>query len=241
MDFPTPLIEGRLIKRYKRFLSDVELPSGEVVVAHCPNTGSMKRCQQDNARVWLSKSDNPKRKLGYTWELVEVDGEHLACINTGLPNKLVGEAIANGVVSELAGYEELKAEVKYGEKSRIDWLLTGSEGQKCYVEVKNVTLLEEDGNGYFPDAVTDRGRKHLYELAKMVEEGHRAVMFFCVSHSGVNCVSPASHIDKKYADAFKEVTAKGVEVLAYKVDINQQRMFVSHAIPVVDIEYSLKG
>ncbi|MEO9275962.1 DNA/RNA nuclease SfsA [Marinomonas sp. 5E14-1] len=233
MDFSTSLIEGRLIKRYKRFLSDVELPSGEVVVAHCPNTGSMKRCQQDNACVWLSKSDNPKRKLGYTWELVEVDGEHLACINTGLPNKLVGEAIANGVVSELAGYAEQKAEVKYGEKSRIDWLLTGSEGQKCYVEVKNVTLLEEDGNGYFPDAVTDRGRKHLYELAKMVEEGHRAVLFFCVSHSGIGSVSPAVHIDEKYALAFAEVLEKGVEVLAYKVDITTERMVVSHSIPVI--------
>lgn len=233
MDFPVPLIEGRLIKRYKRFLSDVELPSGEVVVAHCPNTGSMKRCQQDSARVWLSKSANPKRKLGYTWELVEVDGEHLACINTGLPNKLVGEAIANGVVSELTGYAELKAEVKYGEKSRIDWLLTGGEGQKCYVEVKNVTLLEEDGKGYFPDAVTDRGRKHLYELAKMVEEGHRAVLFFCVSHSGIDSVSPAIHIDEKYALAFAEVIKKGVEVLAYKVDITTEKMLVSHSIPVI--------
>ena len=233
MDFPTPLIEGRLIKRYKRFLSDVELPSGEVVVAHCPNTGSMKRCQQDNARVWLSKSTNPKRKLGYTWELVEVDGEHLACINTGLPNKLVGEAIENNVVKELLGYSGLKAEVKYGGNSRIDWLLTGSEGQKCYVEVKNVTLLEEDGNGYFPDAVTDRGRKHLYELAKMVEEGHRAVLFFCVSHSGIDSVSPAVHIDEKYALAFVEVLKKGVEVLAYKVDITTGKMVVSHSIPVI--------
>ena len=237
MDFPTPLIEGRLIKRYKRFLSDVQLPNGEVVVAHCPNTGSMKRCQQDNARVWLSKSDNPKRKLGYTWELVEIDSEHLACINTGYPNKLVGEAIHNGVVSELAGYVTQKAEVKYGQNSRIDWLLTHEDGHKCYVEVKNVTLLEEDGNGYFPDAVTDRGRKHLYELADMVAEGHRAIMFFCVSHSGINSVSPAAHIDKKYADAFAEVLAKGVEVLAYKVEISERTMVVTHSIPVTDAEF----
>ncbi|MBD5772763.1 DNA/RNA nuclease SfsA [Marinomonas colpomeniae] len=237
MDFPVSLIEGRLIKRYKRFLSDIQLSNGDVVVAHCPNTGSMKRCQQDYARVWLSKSDNPKRKLGYTWELVEIDGEHLACINTGYPNKLVGEAIANGVISELNGYAAQKAEVKYGQNSRIDWLLTHEDGRKCYVEVKNVTLLEEDGNGYFPDAVTERGRKHLYELADMVAEGHRAVMFFCVSHTGINSVSPAGHIDKKYADAFKEVLAKGVEVLAYKVDINQQVMVVSHSIPVTDTEF----
>ncbi|MFD1384087.1 DNA/RNA nuclease SfsA [Rhodanobacter aciditrophus] len=226
------LIEGRLIKRYKRFLADVQLSDGEVVTAHCPNTGSMKRCQQDNARVWLSKSDNPKRKLAYTWELVEVDQEYLACINTGYPNKLVGEAIANGIVAELTGYIEQKAEVKYGEKSRIDWLLTKSDGTKCYVEVKNVTLLEEDGLGYFPDAVTDRGRKHLYELAKMVEEGHRAVLFFCVSHTGIQTVSPARHIDPKYTDAFYEVLEKGVEVIAYQVAITKETMEVTTPIPV---------
>jgi len=117
--FTTPLIEGKLIMSYKRFLSDIELPNGDVVVAHCPNTGSMKRCQQDGARVWLSKSDNPKRKLAYTWELVEVDAQYLACINTGYPNKLVGEAISNGVVKELAEYPEQKAEVKYGEKAAL--------------------------------------------------------------------------------------------------------------------------
>lgn len=232
MKFPTPLIEGKLIKRYKRFLSDIKLPSGEVVVAHCPNTGSMKRCQQESARVWLSKSDNPKRKLAYTWELVEVDNQYLACINTGYPNKLVGEAITNGVVKELAGYAEQKAEVKYGGNSRIDWLLTGEDGRKCYVEVKNVTLLEEDGMGYFPDAVTDRGRKHLYELARMVEEGHRAVMFFCVSHTGIDSVTPAAHIDKKYAQAFIEVVAKGVEVIAYQVEISPQAMKIERQLPV---------
>ncbi|GAA0837957.1 MAG: DNA/RNA nuclease SfsA [Marinomonas sp.] len=232
MKFPTALLEGRLIKRYKRFLSDIELSTGEVIVAHCPNTGSMKRCQQDNARVWVSESNNPKRKLAYTWELVEVDEQHLACINTGYPNKLVGEAIANGVVSELVGYSEQKAEVKYGEKSRIDWLLTGADGRKCYVEVKNVTLLEEDGLGYFPDAVTERGRKHLYELANMVEEGHRAVMFFCVSHTGIDSVTPATHIDPKYAQAFVEVIERGVEVLAYQVSIDPQGMLVTHSVPV---------
>lgn len=232
MKFPTKLLEGRLIKRYKRFLSDIELSTGEVIVAHCPNTGSMKRCQQDNARVWVSESNNPKRKLAYTWELVEIDEQYLACINTGYPNKLVGEAIANGVVPELTGYAEQKAEVKYGENSRIDWLLTGGDGRKCYVEVKNVTLLEEDGQGYFPDAVTERGRKHLYELASMVEEGHRAVMFFCVSHTGIDSVTPAAHIDPKYAQAFVEVVERGVEVIAYQVAIDPQGMLVTHSVPV---------
>ncbi|MEO9654310.1 DNA/RNA nuclease SfsA [Marinomonas sp.] len=232
MDFPTVLLAGRLIKRYKRFLADIELDSGELITAHCPNTGSMKRCQQDNARVWVSKSDNPKRKLAYTWEIVEVDEQHLACINTGYPNKLVGEAIANGVISELAGYDQQKAEVKYGEKSRIDWLLSKDTGELCYVEVKNVTLLEEDGKGYFPDAVTERGKKHLYEMAEMVKQGHRAVMFFCVSHTGIDGVAPAGYIDPKYAQAFTDVLASGVEVIAYKVDISPKTMAVSHSIPV---------
>ncbi|MCV2404141.1 DNA/RNA nuclease SfsA [Marinomonas sp. C2222] len=238
MKFTTPLIEGRLIKRYKRFLADIELPTGEVIVAHCPNTGSMRRCQQENARVWVSKSDNPKRKLAYTWELVEVDESYLACINTGYPNKLVGEAIRNEVIKELAGYDDIKAEVKYGEKSRIDWLLSDADGKQCYVEVKNATLLEEDGRGYFPDAVTDRGRKHLNEMAKMVEQGHRAVLVFCVSHTGINEVAPAGYIDKKYAETFETVLAQGVEVLAYKVDITTESMTLSHRVPVLSPKYS---
>ncbi|TPE54157.1 DNA/RNA nuclease SfsA [Maribrevibacterium harenarium] len=232
MQFPE-LVEGRLLKRYKRFLADIELISGEVITAHCPNTGSMRRCQQDNARVWVSKSDNPKRKLAFTWVLVEVDGQYLACINTGLPNKLVGEAIANGVIQELAGYEQMKAEVKYGENSRIDWLLSNGDGARCYVEVKNVTLLEEDGCGYFPDAVTDRGRKHLYELAEMVAQGHRAVLLFCVSHTGITSVAPAAHIDAKYAQALGEVVNQGVEVVAYRAYISPQSLALSTRVSVV--------
>lgn len=231
MQFPE-LIEGRLLKRYKRFLADIQLADGAIITAHCPNTGSMKRCQQDSARVWVSKSDNPKRKLAYTWELVEVDGTHLACINTGQPNKLVGEAIAQGVIQELAGYAEQKAEVKYGQGSRIDWLLSDAAKPLCYVEVKNVTLLEDDGLGYFPDAVTDRGRKHLYELADMVKAGHRAVLLFCVSHTGISSVSPARHIDPKYTDALIDVMAQGVEVLAYRASINTSHIYLEQAVPV---------
>lgn len=226
------LIEGRLIKRYKRFLSDIELSNGEVVTAHCPNTGSMRRCQQENARVWVSKSDNPKRKLAYTWELVEVDEKYLACINTGLPNKIIGEAIQQGIITELSGYTSQKAEVKYGNSSRIDWLLSSDDKPLCYVEVKNVTLLEEDGQGYFPDAVTDRGRKHLYELAEMVKEGHRAVLMFCVSHTGITSVKPALHIDPKYTAALKEVVELGVEVLAYQTEITPQSISVSCPLAV---------
>lgn len=231
MQFPT-LIEGKLLKRYKRFLSDIELPDGDVITAHCPNTGSMRRCQQEHARVWVSKSDNPKRKLAYTWELVEVDDEHLACINTGLPNKVVGEAIQQDLIPELSGYATQKAEVKYGNSSRIDWLLSSDEKPLCYVEVKNVTLLEEDGQGYFPDAITERGRKHLYELAEMVKAGHRAVLMFCVSHTGIESVKPAVHIDPKYAEALKEVLETGVEVLAYQAQITPQSISIARKLPV---------
>ncbi|CUB06500.1 DNA/RNA nuclease SfsA [Marinomonas fungiae] len=231
MQFPE-LIEGRLIKRYKRFLADIELITGEVITAHCPNTGSMRRCQQENARVWVSKSNNPKRKLAYTWEIVEVDKQYLACINTGLPNKVIGEAMAQGEISELSGYAVQKAEVKYGQGSRIDWLLSDEDRPLCYVEVKNVTLLEEDGQGYFPDAVTDRGRKHLYELADMVQAGHRAVLLFCVSHTGIESVRPAAHIDPKYAAAIKDAVAQGVEVLAYRADITPKHIEIVKKLPV---------
>ncbi|RDL42823.1 DNA/RNA nuclease SfsA [Marinomonas piezotolerans] len=232
MELPR-LLSGRLIKRYKRFLADIELDTGAVITAHCPNTGSMRRCQQENARVWVSKSDNPKLKLAYTWQLVEVDQAHLACINTGLPNKVVGEAIRNGVIVELAGYDNQKSEVKYGDASRIDWMLSKESGELCYVEVKSVTLLEEDGLGYFPDAVTERGRKHLSELEKMVQQGHRAVLLFCVSHTGIDSVSAARHIDEKYAQALSSAVNKGVEVCAYRTEINEFEMSLTHAIPVI--------
>lgn len=239
MKFPNPLIEAKLIKRYKRFLTDVVLPDGREITVHCPNTGSMKRCMPEGARIWISDSQNEKRKYRHTWELVEIDNQHLACINTGLPNKLVKEAIDNGVISELQGYQAIKAEVKYGEASRIDWLLSNNEGEElCYVEVKNATLLEDgelgDGGwGYFPDAVTDRGRKHLYELAEMVKQGHRAVLCFCVSHTGINKVSPAAHIDMKYTQALEEVMALGVEVIAYRADITAEKIELMQKVPVI--------
>ncbi|MFT2112268.1 DNA/RNA nuclease SfsA [Marinomonas sp. 2405UD68-3] len=235
MEFVNALVEARLIKRYKRFLADVQLGDGSVITVHCPNTGSMKRCQQESARVWISKSGNLKRKYAYTWELVEVDQTHLACINTGLPNKLVKEAIDLGIIQELQGYDFHKSEVKYGGNSRIDWLLSSSKDMKenlCFVEVKNVTLLEEDGRGYFPDAITERGKKHLYELASMVNQGHRAVLLFCASHTGIDDVRPASSIDPSYAEALKEVVALGVEVIAYKAEINEKDIKIVQKIDV---------
>ncbi|QBF82356.1 DNA/RNA nuclease SfsA [Shewanella maritima] len=217
MNYSPALLEGKLIKRYKRFLADVRLADDSVITIHCPNTGSMKNCLFEGHRVWFSTSDNPKRKYPHTWELMESDQGHLIGINTGNANALAQEAIESGVITELQGYDELKREVKYGaENSRIDILLSSQEGLKCYIEVKSCTLLE--GNtGYFPDAVTSRGQKHIRELVTMVQQGHRAVLLFVVQHSGISTVKPAAHIDAKYADLLKDAIEQGVEVLAYKV------------------------
>lgn len=220
MKFPEPLIEGRLIRRYKRFLADVRLPDGSEVIAHCPNTGSMLGCQPDNARVWLSESDNPKRKLRYTWELVETAPGELACINTGRPNAQARHGVECGAVEELSGYGKIRAEVRYGtEKSRIDLHLSEHPTHAdAWVEVKNVTLCEA-GTGYFPDAVTIRGQKHLRELMAQVAEGERAVLLFAVNHTGITAVRPADHIDAAYGRLLREAAAAGVEVLAYRAEL----------------------
>jgi len=217
MKFADPLLEGRLIRRYKRFLADVRLAGGEEVTAHCPNTGSMLGCQPENARVWLSQSDNPKRKLKYTWELVETSPGTLACVNTARPNAQARAAIEAGVVQELAGYSTIRGEVRYGEeKSRIDLLLSGHAAQPdTWVEVKNVTLAE-GGQGYFPDAVTERGQKHLRELIAQVVKGDRAVLFFAVNHTGIEEVRPADHIDARYGQLLRQAVEAGVEVVAYR-------------------------
>ena len=220
MKFSNPLIAGQLIKRYKRFLADVRLQDGTEITAHCPNTGSMLGCQPESARVWLSESDNPKRKLRYTWELVETSSGVMACINTARPNHQARAAIEEGRIPELAGYTVIRPEVRYGqEKSRIDLHLSGHNSlPDAWVEVKNVTLCEE-GAGYFPDAVTVRGQKHLRELIAQAQAGERAVLLFCVNHTGIRSVRPADHIDPAYGRLLKEAVAAGVEVLAWKADL----------------------
>lgn len=229
MRFSEPLHTGKLIKRYKRFLADVELPGGKQLTIHCPNTGSMKNCCTPGSTVWFSESDNKKRKYPHTWEIVSVQ-DYKAGINTHLANKLVCEAIENGVVTELQGYPQLQTEVKYGiENSRIDILLSRSE-ERCFVEIKNVTLLIGDGLGTFPDAVTSRGAKHLRELIEMKQQGHRAVLFFCVQHTGVERVAPADDIDPLYGDTLREAIEAGVEVLAYGAEINEQEIGLSHPV-----------
>ncbi|MEX2474289.1 DNA/RNA nuclease SfsA [Marinobacter sp.] len=239
MNFPQPLIEGRLIRRYKRFLADVRLPDGREVVAHCANTGSMLGCQPENARVWLSESDNPKRKLRYTWELVETAPGELACINTARPNAQARFAVDDGVVPELAGYKAVRTEVRYGaENSRIDLHLSEhATHADAWVEVKNVTLCQS-GLGYFPDAVTTRGQKHLRELMAQVAEGERGVLLFVVNHTGIASVRPADHIDATYGRLLREAVAAGVEVLAYRAELGDDggptgRMRLSEAVPVM--------
>ena len=234
MQFNNSLIEGVLIKRYKRFLTDVTLLNGEEVIAHCPNTGAMTGCAEHNMQVWLSPSNNPKRKLNYTWEIGVTAKGHWIGINTNNANKVVGEALQRERVAELFGYDNIRPEVRFGhENSRIDFLLTGGGQKDCYLEVKSVTLLES-GQGYFPDAKTERGQKHLRELAAMVEQGNRAVLLFCVQHTGIDSVKVAEHIDPKYAECFKQAIAAGVEILAYSCVIDEQNITLNQRLCVID-------
>lgn len=233
MQFCSDLIKGTLIKRYKRFLADVELADGQVVTAHCPNTGAMTGCAEPGFDVWLSTNDNPKRKLAYTWELAVNNQQQWIGINTHNANKLVIEGINNGVIPELSGYQRLRAEVKYGaEASRIDILLSSGSEPACYVEVKSVTLLEQ-GRGWFPDAKTTRGQKHLRELSQMASQGERAVLFFCVQHTGIKEVAVAAHIDPDYADALRSAMANGMEVICYGCDINQEKIELNQALQYI--------
>lgn len=217
------LIKGKLVKRYKRFLADIILENGEEITAHVPNSGAMTSCIEENCDVWVTFHDNEKRKLKYTLELTKM-GENLICTNTGVANKISIEAIQNGVIKELHGYENLKPEQKYGENSRIDILLENGN-EKCYVEVKSVSLRIDDYLA-FPDAVTSRGTKHLNELAQMVKDGHRAVMLYVIQRTDDLPFKLACQIDKKYCEAFKEVTKNGVEVLVYQSHINLEEIYL---------------
>ena len=205
---------GRLVRRYKRFLADVRLDDGRVITVHCPNTGSMKNCVLPDSPCWFSQSNNPRRKYPHTWEVASVPGGHRAGINTGKANQLVAEAIDAGVITELQGYPERRAEVPYGEASRVDWLLKG-QSRQCYLEVKSVTLMDAPGEGLFPDAVSERASRHLRDLMAVARSGHRAVLLFCVQHTGIRWVAPAEAIDPAYAQQLRAAAEAGVELLAY--------------------------
>ena len=228
MRFDPPLERAKFLRRYKRFFADMELPDGSLETAHCPNTGSMLNCLVEGSACYFSRSNNPKRKLGTTLEYVTCTSGKLACINTHRANQIVKEALFAGNIIELADYLEIAPEVKYGEEnSRIDFKLGGSDQEDCYVEVKSVTLAGEGPEksvGYFPDAVTTRGQKHLRELMAMVADGHRAILFFSVQHQDIDLVRVASHVDPKYAQLLADAMQAGVEVLAYQVCISPKRL-----------------
>ena len=235
MRFATPLIPATLVRRYKRFLADVVLPSGEEVTVHVANPGAMIGLAAPGSRVWLSKSDNPSRRLAHSWELVEVDfggGMETVGINTAHPNGLVAEALRAGVIPELAGYATVRREVKYGMSSRIDFLLEAPRRPPCYVEVKNVHLMRWRGLSEFPDCVTARGAKHLDELAAMVAAGNRAVMLFLIQIGSARGFALARDIDPAYGAAFDRARASGVEAIAYKCLLTTEGIEVVQSVPV---------
>lgn len=231
MIFKPELEKATLKKRYKRFLADVIHPTLGEITVHCPNTGSMKNCWQPGWDVWLQKSDNPKRKYPYTWVLAKNDHGDFIGINTHFANQLVYEAVQENKIVEITNIAKIEKEIKYGkENSRIDFLVTHKDSSKTYIEVKSVTLKEDDGKGYFPDAVTTRGQKHIRELIDCVKQGDKAVLFFMVQHTGIKSVEVAKHIDPDYAKLLVLAIKEGVQVVAYNAAINPQEIKVDKAL-----------
>jgi sugar fermentation stimulation protein A len=233
--FASDLLPATLLRRYKRFLADVEFDDGRVVTAHVANPGAMTGLQQPGAHVWLSHSTNPKRKLPYAWELVETDfdtGRELVGVNTGLPNALVAEALATGHVAELMGYASVRREVKFGRESRVDFLLEDPKRPSCYVEVKNVHLMRRAGLAEFPDSVTARGARHLDELASVAQEGLRAVMLYVIQIGSATAFSLARDIDPAYGKAFDRALSAGVEAFAYNCHIERSGISLATLVPI---------
>ncbi len=234
MQFYPPLEQGRLLRRYKRFLADIELASGEQLTIHCPNTGSMLNCMSEGCRVWFSRSQDPRRKLPGTWELGKNPHGRLACINTARANALVEEALRGGVITELIGFTGLRREVRFGEEnSRADFRLEFTSGP-AWIEVKSVTLGFADSTvAAFPDARTERGARHLRELAAQARAGVRAVQLYCVNLSGIEAVRAAQEIDPAYAAGLREAREAGVEVLAYGAEITPEAIRLVRRLEVL--------
>lgn len=223
------LTKGVLVKRYKRFLADIKLADGSIVTAHCPNSGSMKECAEPGRPVYLSYHKNPKRKLRYTWELIDMPNS-ITGINTSVPNRLVYRSIKEGAVAELSGYDSMQKEVTVEKGSRLDLLLTKSKNEKCFVEIKNCTLVT-DGVAYFPDAVTARGLKHLRALEKLLSKNCRCAMFYLIQRMDAEVFRPADHIDPAYGRALRDVIKSGVEILVYDVVIDLNKIALGKIIP----------
>ncbi|MGE5625798.1 MAG: DNA/RNA nuclease SfsA [Bacillota bacterium] len=232
MRFEPPFREARLLRRYKRFLADVEFPDGFKETVHCPNTGSMLGCAEPGMRVWLSRATNPKRKYAWTWEQVEALPGVRVGIHTGRTNSLVREGIESGLVRELSGYPGLRGEVVAGEGFRVDFLLTSAGRPDCFLEVKNVTAAVQDGIALFPDAVSERASRHLRELMGRVRAGDRAVLCFCVQRDDVTEVRPADAIDPVYGRTLREALATGVEVVAYAARVSPEETVLHRPVPV---------
>lgn len=233
MRFQTELVPARLIRRYNRFLTDAELEAtGELVRAHCPNPGSMMGLKEPGLRIWLEPNDDPKKKLKYGWRLVELGDGHWSGIDTSVPNRVVGEALRAGAISEVAGYDEIRAEVKYGKNSRIDFLCRAGGLPDAYVEVKNVHLRRQDDWAEFPDSVTTRGAKHLAELSQMARMGCRAIMLYLVQRTDCARLKMAVDLDPGYAAAFDAARAAGVEMLCYGTWINTEGVEIAGALPI---------
>lgn len=228
MLWPT-LIRGVLLRRYQRFMVDVKLNNGHMVTAHCPNTGSMRACCEPGRPVFLSRHCSPSRRLPYTFELIEMP-ESLVGVNTLVPNRLVREAIQHQFIRDLEGYDGVRPEVRYGRHSRIDLLLESPQRGRCFVEIKNCTLVEQE-IAYFPDAVTARGLKHLLELQQQVQNGHRCVIFFLIQRMDARCFRPADHIDPSYGCALRRAVQNGVEIMAWDVMINLRKIALRRPVP----------
>lgn len=237
MKFDPPLQQAKLIRRYKRFMADVALADGSVITLHCPNTGSMKNCQPAGAAVLYSDSGNPARKYRHTLEAVQVAHGHWAGVNTARTNQLVAEAILEKRIPGLKRYAALRREVTFAD-SRFDIALDHADGRHTYIEVKNVTLgpaEDEPDHGViaFPDAVTERGQKHLLTLMEVVRQGHKAVLFFCVQHTGAQSARPADEVDPKYGELLRQAAASGVSVIAWRARISPQEFVLDKAVPVI--------
>jgi sugar fermentation stimulation protein A len=230
MKFPSPLVRGRLVQRYKRFFADVVLDDGTAVTAHCPNPGAMLGVNTPGLAVWLSRSDDPKRKLAHTLELVETAEGALTGVNTLHPNRIAAEALEAGLIPELVGYETIRREVKYGEASRVDFLLTSPDRPSCWLEIKNCHLSRGSGLAEFPDCVAARSSRHLRELAAMARAGDRAVVLFVVQRMDCDRFSACAELDPLFARTLDEVAGEGVEVLVYACDIDEQRVALKQRI-----------